>query len=635
MIINQQKLDNIVIELLTTVTDYSLSLGYYSICFNDIIDKLELDLSVSEAFSRETLNAEQLEQLTNEVVKLVEEIKKWKGINNSIDWINISKEERDSIHADFPWRKKHPDLYLPDYIGLLINRKSKMEDIIKNKGEMVIPLLGSFSSDEKKVYLYLKNIERVKGKAKLTEPLITTFIHEMFHAWNYFVCNEKDRTVKEIDEAMVEFATLYFLKQISLVHNEFDQILKWAEENVRNKQESSGSIAAYGYGYYLYSLANKNESHVLGLLVAYIRKSGLIAPSALVDLIKAKLSPAYPHSEEEQVYIMIQQLLLHNCMVRGQVWSKSGKTNIVTRDNSLLFEENVDRISRLDIESINRVFILVEDKGLFKIYREFHGKWFPVFNDVFDKVKPIKYGKFLIILVKRHVDGKSFMISPLDIRRIRDIEDVIQLDDFMSADDFLITVGTDKAAYYLSGDILPIIMDNRTISVFRIENCQYSYIVPFMSLRLKMIDVDGTSFFLLQKDKGEWSMLPVAWTFFTYGLQFVYTIKNEDYCRCIYNIDGRRIGGEYDFVGLLYDNINFAIIEKEGKFNLFSFEKMKVYFDKWYEECDLFKILNDGLAYRIDVYRDRRCESKKDILDYEDFLKQWIEDSRVENEMKK
>ena len=88
-------------------------------------------------------------------------------------------------------------------------------------------------------------------------------------------------------------------------------------------------------------------------------------------------------------------------------------------------------------------------------------------------------------------------------------------------------------------------------------------------------------------------------------------------------------------VGLLYDNINFAIIEKEGKFNLFSFEKMKVYFDKWYEECDLFKILNDGLAYRIDVCRDRRCESKKDILDYEDFLKQWIEDSRVENEMKK
>ena len=77
---------------------------------------------------------------------------------------------------------------------------------------------------------------------------------------------EGDRTVKEIDEAMVEFATLYFLKQISLVHNEFDQILKWAEENVRNKQESSGSIAAYGYGYYLYCITGlikqEAESHI-------------------------------------------------------------------------------------------------------------------------------------------------------------------------------------------------------------------------------------------------------------------------------------------------------------------------------------------------------------------------------------
>ena len=129
MIINQQELDDKVIDLLTTVTDYSLSLGHYSICFNDIIDKFELDLSVSEAFSRETLNAEQLEQLTNAIIKLDEEIKKWKGIYDSIDWINVSKTERDSIYADFPWRKKHPHHDLADYIGLLISRRSKMEDI--------------------------------------------------------------------------------------------------------------------------------------------------------------------------------------------------------------------------------------------------------------------------------------------------------------------------------------------------------------------------------------------------------------------------------------------------------------------------------------------------------------------------
>ena len=319
---NQQKLDSKDQELIEKVLNFSLSLNNESICFNNIVYKLELDLTLLEKSLNETLDSEQLEQIAKEIQELDEEIKKWKDIYESIDWYNISNEERNAKYADFPWRKRYPHHDLGDYIGMLKIRKSKKEKISKNNGNIEFPLLGSFFSDERKIYLYLENIKKsscrwINSKAILTEPLITTFIHEMFHAWNYFACGKKDRTVKEIDEAMVEIATLYFLKQISQVHNEFEPILKWAERSVENKQELSGSIASYGYGYYLYSLiGGQEEIHALEILAAYACKSGDIQNSNLVKRVKAMLCPCYPFEKEREAFELIYQIIFSGVKIR-------------------------------------------------------------------------------------------------------------------------------------------------------------------------------------------------------------------------------------------------------------------------------------------------------------------------------
>ena len=140
--------------------------------------------------------------------------------------------------------------------------------------------------------------------------LITTFIHELFHVWIYSTCGEKRYTVREIEEAMVEFVTLYFLKQISQENKEFEPILKYAVRSVRQKQAVFGRLAANGYGYYLYSLLPNNEQQVLNLFIAYSKNSGLIKPSPFVKHIIIMLDSLYPFEREEEVFECLQKLLL-------------------------------------------------------------------------------------------------------------------------------------------------------------------------------------------------------------------------------------------------------------------------------------------------------------------------------------
>lgn len=263
---------------------------------------------------KEKLSDDQLKHLEEELSQTNEEIEKLRKVFFSAEWQRASMTERTDLYTSFPWRKTYPKHDLGDYIGELQGRKSRYEDVIQNGGEIIVSTYGSFSSVEKKVYIYLGNVkksapEHRNGKAVLTKPLITTFIHEMLHAWNYFACGQRDRTIREIDEAMVEFATLYFLEQITQVHSEFKPILEWAEYNIRNKQTTIGCIAAYGYGYYLFSKYLKDERQVLELFTSYSKNSGLIQPSSSARYIETMLYPSYPYNREEEVYKKIQKLL--------------------------------------------------------------------------------------------------------------------------------------------------------------------------------------------------------------------------------------------------------------------------------------------------------------------------------------
>ena len=581
MIMNQIQLEPKEQELISKILDFRFELGTTIVCLKDIFAKITLKLDGIPPVYKDKFDVEELKGLRHNVKYFIKEM-------------GVELEKSDC-------QKGHPLYERQTYFKLLAN---SIDNAIDNGGVVTTSPLGEFIGKEKKVipgmtitlnkgsvlYLYLDNIDNTANindeYATRESILITTFVHEMIHAWIFFACGEKECAVREIEEAMVEFATLFFLEQISLVRVEFESILKWAERSNRQKQAVIGRLAAYGYGYYLYSLNSKNEQQVIKLFMAYSRNSGLIEPSPRVKHIITMLYPLYPFERVNEVYENLQQLLLHDYRIKGQVWSSSGKTNIVTKDDSLLFENCVDSITHLIIDNGNRNLVLVRNGRLLKIYKEYHGIWTSVFDDEFDEVKTVFYGKHHIFLVKRHCDGKSFLISPLDIRRIFDSRYRVTLEDCMYADDFIIDeAGRDKLLYMIT-------------------NNQYRYVFPFLRLRPITVEVDATGSVIDSKGKRQ---VPGGYYFTPYdnvtpcNKTYVYLIKNNK--SQIYTKDGHLVLElkEYNMFGGSKSD-KYAIIENikgDGKQNYFSFEKMCVCFDEWFDDCEYPELIDGKWLFKV------------------------------------
>ena len=581
MIMNQIQLEPKEQELISKILDFRFELGTTIVCLKDIFAKITLKLDGIPPVYKDNFDVEELKGLRHDVKYFIKEM-------------GVELEKSDC-------QKGHPLYERQTYFKLLAN---SIDNAIDNGGVVTTSPLGEFIGKEKKVipgmaitlnkgsvlYLYLDNIDNTANindeYATRESILITTFVHEMIHAWIFFACGEKECAVREIEEAMVEFATLFFLKQISQVNVEFESILKWAERSNRQKQAVIGRLAAYGYGYYLYSLNSKNEQQVIKLFMAYSRNSGLIEPSPRVKHIITMLYPLYPFERVNEVYENLQQLLLHDYRIKGQVWSSSGKTNIVTKDDSLLFGNCVDSITRLVIDNGNRNLVLARNGRFLRIYKEYHGIWSSVFDDDFDEVKTVLYGKHHIILVKRHSDGKSFLVSPLDIRRIFDSRYRVTLEDCMSADGFIIDEdGKDKLLYMIT-------------------NNQYRYVFPFLRLRPITVEVDATGSVIDSKGKRQ---VPGGYYFTPYdnvtpcNKTYVYLIKNNK--SQIYTKDGHLVLElkEYNMFGGSKSD-KYAIIENikgDGKQNYFSFEKMCVCFDEWFDDCEYPELIDGKWLFKV------------------------------------
>jgi hypothetical protein len=604
---NRKQLEPREQELISKVLDYRFELGNTIVCLKDVFSKVTLNLDAVPPVYKENFDIGELKCIMNDIKYFSREM-----------GVELEK-------SNYP--EDHPLFERQNYFRLLAG---SINNAIENGGVVTTSPLGEYVGKEKKVipnmgitvkkgsvlYLYLDNIDKASNDkeyfATRESVLVTTFIHEMFHAWIYFTCGENESTVREIEEAMVEFATLFFLKQISQVNIEFEPILRWAERNNRQKQAVIGRLAAYGYGYYLYSMLSKNEQQIVKLFFAYSRNSGMIKPSPRVKHIIIMLYPIYPFEREDEVFENLQQLLLYDYRIRGQVWSSSGKTNIVTKDDSLLLENCVDSITRLDIENGNRNLVLVRDGRLLRIYKEYHGIWSSVFDEDLDEVKTVFYGKHYVILVKRHCDGKSFLISPLDIRRIFDTRYRLVLEDCMSADDFLIDEdGGDKFLYSKA-------------------NNQYKYVFPFLRLRPISVDVDATGTVIDSKGKRQ---VPGAYYFTPCDKTFVYLVRDNK--SLIYAKDGQKVREleGYNVFGVTNSD-KYAIIEDikgDGKQNYFSFEKMCVCFDEWFDDCDLPDTVNGEWIFKVKDQGECKIldDTGNDISDkYRDVLEQWIEDSK-------
>lgn len=183
-----------------------------------------------------------------------------------------------------------------------------LQKAINNDGVVERALLGRFiSMPTPTIHLFMGNI---RAENDPLSALGATFFHEIFHAWNYFRSGEKSRTIAELDEAMVEAATLYLLNEFQQQSTQsgtwYPGMLEWDLESLRKKQDEFGLSAAYGYGRFLY----ENVDDLPILLSRYSSLSGdLSSDSIHMKDIRKSLNPFYPYKEEKRVLAVIRESL--------------------------------------------------------------------------------------------------------------------------------------------------------------------------------------------------------------------------------------------------------------------------------------------------------------------------------------
>ena len=275
-------------QLLDLIVRFCLPLVNEEVCFADILDKMEKVEFSNEKKVREKLIDSAL------LRRKVEEIKQ--GIEN------LRNE------GDGPKKQ--------DVDAILRSLDEALKKTSKGKVKVSVLLLGEFviNGPKPKVVIYYNNIQSKYAK-DWKYVLAGVFIHEMFHAWNYFNAGGK-RSVLAIDEPMVEFETLYFLKQLETfthskshpLHDEVESVSSDRSGRVQNKKQIIGDVAAYGFGYYLFDNLSDVESR--HWIEAYSKKSDSInIIDVSVHRAKNALTPVYPFMSEKAVMKCMREFI--------------------------------------------------------------------------------------------------------------------------------------------------------------------------------------------------------------------------------------------------------------------------------------------------------------------------------------
>ena len=304
-------------ELLELIVNFPLPLAKGVVCFADILDKLEVKFSDENKKPDQTIDKALLEEKLLELKEQIAEIE----------------------------HKIMQDQILGDLLGALRNNMHSAAEEAEclladsvDKVEFQVPIYGEFipgrdGEDKPKVVIYYENIKRICKRIYCEEWkfLAGVFVHEMFHAWNYFKSEQKPRSVLAIDEPMVEFETLYFLKELetfahSRSHHLKDKVSRvswYRKERVLNKRGSVGDLAAYGFGCYLFENLSDDDSKKW--IETYSKKSASINGSnKLVKEVEDTLIPIYPFKSEAKVMEWFRKIIFN----RQTTYVTTGKSAV-------------------------------------------------------------------------------------------------------------------------------------------------------------------------------------------------------------------------------------------------------------------------------------------------------------------
>ena len=276
-------------KLLELIVNFRLPLANGEVCFADILDDLKIEISEKKP-RPQSIDTALLERKLNELWKMIARI------------------------SNDPQLR---DLHEGPMLSAAKEAELRLREARSGKVKFEYPLLGEFVPGSKpKVVIYLKNIEEsIEGDESRMCVMAGVFVHEMFHAWNYFKAGQGS-SVLAIDEPMVEFETLYFLKKLEAftsrkdspycyLHDMVSRARCKSEEIVKEKQQAIGDVAAYGFGYYLFDELSDDDSRKW--IETYSKKS--VSRNQLVKDVESALIPVYPFMSEGKVMKWFKRII--------------------------------------------------------------------------------------------------------------------------------------------------------------------------------------------------------------------------------------------------------------------------------------------------------------------------------------
>lgn len=238
-------------------------------------------------------------------------------------------------------------------------------EFIPNPSPKVVLYMGCYDSDDSDRY----------------KPVISTLVHELFHAENYFK-GDGSRSLRELDEPMVEFAAGVFLKALSEVKGEFAAIYDWHKRDVDRKASGIGEIACYGFGRYLLdNIAAQSSYSEKEWIETYASRSASIDTHNLDSLcitecITEYLYPCYPIDDEQRVLQDFERIIFGNSSPASREVKESESQShlkVIRKDGSVLemdtdeatfvlaiLEAGITRVCDLKLPAYERY--LVNDK---------------------------------------------------------------------------------------------------------------------------------------------------------------------------------------------------------------------------------------------------------------------------------
>ena len=312
---NYEALSDLEMKLLELIVNFRIPLTVNrEVCFADILDKLEVHISNDEKKRTQSVDATLLRQKLEE-------------LNSQIN--NNQGEQLET----------------------LLKNMSQVQELLGNTidGMVQLPsytILGEFFRDENnpRVVIYLESIKKkLKNHESRQDVMAAVFVHEMFHAWNYFNAGPNpEKSVREIEEPMVEFETLYFLQELEAytkthshsMHKNVLSVRETRESRVKRKQQSIGDVAAYGFGYYLYEKLSERDVDSITWIETYSKKSASIKS---VKKVKDALIPIYPFKSEKQVMNWFKKIIFDT-----KATSKTAGTPTTAKGTSATAKDGID-----------------------------------------------------------------------------------------------------------------------------------------------------------------------------------------------------------------------------------------------------------------------------------------------------